>query len=151
MGAAFSVFRSAISKNARSRIEDELRALQQNLGMAREWDVLAEETIARMPRRLRGFSDDLIKIAQIKRVEGHKSAHAALRSRHYTDLLLRLVSWIDSQFGSGAPPTRERKWRPNVLAGPAPRFASEVMRGYHDKVRKLGNEVHKLGVEELHA
>jgi len=25
------------------------------------------------------------------------------------------------------------------------------MRGYHDKVRKLGNEVHKLGVEELHA
>jgi inorganic triphosphatase YgiF len=152
MRAAFSVFRGAMPVNYRFRIEDELRALQRKLGMAREWDVLVEETIASMPRRLRkqGSSDNLIQIAQIKRVEGYKSAHAALRNPHYTDLLLRLVSWIDGQFGFGTPPTREWKWRPNVLAGPVPRFASEVIRAYHDKVRKLGKEIRKLDIVELH-
>jgi len=152
MRAAFSVFRGAMPENYRFRIEDELRALQRKLGMAREWDVLVEETIASMPRRLRkqGSSEHLIQIAQIKRVEGYKSAHAAFRNPHYTDLLLRLVFWIDGQFGFGAPPTRGRKWRPNVLAGAAPRFASEVMRAYHDKVRKLGKEIRKLDIVELH-
>jgi hypothetical protein len=73
--------------------------------VAREWEVPVEETIARMPGRLRkqGASDKLIQIAQIKCAEGHKSAHAALRNAHYTDLLLRLVSWIDGQFCFGAP------------------------------------------------
>jgi inorganic triphosphatase YgiF len=152
MRAAFSVFRGAMPENYRFRIGDELRVLQRKLGMAREWDVLVEETIASMPRRLRkqGSSEDLVQIAQAKRVEGYKSAHAALRDPHYTDLLLRLASWNDSQFGLGAPPTRERKWKPNVLAGPAPGFASDVMRAYHDKVRKLGKEIRKLDIVELH-
>jgi len=67
-----------------------------------------------------------------------------------SEALTILTSYCGSYPGSTANSVRERKWRPNVLAGPAPRFASELMRGYHDKVRKLGNEVHKLGVEELH-
>src|SRR5665811_470109 len=117
MRAAFSVFRGAMPENYRFRI----------------WDELVEETIASMPRRLRkqGSSEHLVQIAQTKRVKGYKSAHAALRNPHYTDLLLRLASWIDGQFGFRAPPTRERKWKPNVLAGPAPRFASKVMSTYH--------------------
>jgi inorganic triphosphatase YgiF len=152
MRAAFAVFRGAMPENYRIQIGDELRVLQRKLGMAREWDVLVEETIASMPKRLRRqrSSEKLVRIAQTKRVEGYKSAHAALRNPHYTDLLLRLASWIDSQLGLGAPPTRERKWNRNVLAGPAPRFASEVMRAYHDKVRKLGKEIRKLDTVELH-
>ena len=152
MRAAFSVFRGAMPENYRFRVGDELRVLQRKLGMAREWDVLVEETIASMPGRLRKqrSSEKLVQIAQTKRVEGYKSAHAALRDPHYTDLLLRLASWNDSQFGLGAPPTRERKWKPNVLAGPVPPFASELLRAYHDKARKLGNEIRKLDIGELH-
>jgi inorganic triphosphatase YgiF len=152
MRAAFAVFRGAMPESYRFRIGDELRALQRKLGMAREWDVLVEETIASMPRRLRKqrSSEKLIQIAQTKRVEGYECAHAALRNPHYTDLLLRLASWIESQFGFGAPPTRERRWKPNVLVGPAPRFASEVMRAYHAKVRKLGKKIRKLDTVELH-
>ena len=152
MRAAFAVFRGAMPESYRFRIGDELRVLQRKLGMAREWDVLVEETIASMPRRLRKqrSSEKVVQIAQTKRVEGYKSAHAALRNPHYTDLLLRLASWIDSQFGFGAPPRRERKWKPNVLAGPAPHFASEVMRAYHERARKLGKKIRKLDTAELH-
>ena len=152
MRAAFAVFRGAMPKNYRFRIGDELRVLQRKLGMAREWDVLVEETIASMPQRLRKqrSSEELILIAQTKRLEGYKKAHAAMRNTHYTDVLLRLGSWIESQFGLGAPPTRERKWMRNVLARPAPRFASEVMRDYHDKARKLGKEIRKLDRVEFH-
>ena len=152
MRAAFAVFRAAMPESYRCRIGDELRVLQRKLGTAREWDVLVEETFAGMPRRLRKqrSSEKLVQMAQTERVEGYKSAHAALQNPRYTDLLLRLASWIESQFGFGALPTRERKWRPNVLAGPAPRFASEVMRAYHERVRKLGQKIRKLDTGELH-
>jgi CHAD domain-containing protein len=92
----------------------------------------------------------LVQIAQTRRVEGYASAHALLRNPHYTDLLLRLACWIERQFGFGASPTREPKWTPNVLAGPAPRFASEVLRLYHAKVGKLGGKIRKLDTVELH-
>ena len=152
MRAAFSVFRGAMPENCRFRIGDELRVLQRKLSMAREWDVLVEETIASMPSRLRTqrSSQKLVKTAQTRCAEGHRSAHAALQDAHYTDLLLRLASWNESQFGSGTAPTRERKWKTDVLDGPAPRFASEVMGTYHDKVRKLDEKIRKLDPMELH-
>ena len=152
MRAAFSIFRDAMPENCRFRIGNELRVLQRKLSMAREWDVLVEETVASMPSRLRRHrsSQKLVKIAQTKCAEGHRSAHATLQDTHYTDLLLRLASWNESQFASGTAPTRERKWKTDVLAGPAPRFASEVMGTYHDKVRKLGEKIRKLDPMELH-
>ena len=152
MRAAFSIFRSATLQNHRLRLGDELRTLQQQLGAAREWDVLVEETIASMPRKLRKqrSTEHLVRIAQTKRAEGDESAHAALRNPQYTDTLLRLASWVDGQFGSDEPPASVRKWKPDVLDHSAPSFGAEVMRGYHDKVRKLGRKIRKLDAAELH-
>jgi triphosphatase len=152
MRAAFSVFRDAMPENFRFRIGDKLRVLQRKLSVAREWDVLVEETVASLPSRLRRHrsSQKLVRIARTRCAEGHKSAHAALQDTYYTDLLLRLASWNESQFGSGTAPTRERKWKPDVLAGPAPRYASAVIGTYDDKVRKLGKRIRKLDTVELH-
>jgi inorganic triphosphatase YgiF len=152
MRAAFSVFRSAMLENHRLRLGDELRTLQQKLGAAREWDVLVEETIASMPRKLREqrSTEHLVRIAHSKRAEGDKSAHAALRNPQYTDILLRLASWVDGQFGSEAPPIPVGKWKPDVLADPARGFATEMMRVYHDKLKKLGKKIRKLDAAELH-
>jgi inorganic triphosphatase YgiF len=152
MRAAFSIFRNAMLGNHRLRLGEELRTLQQKLGAAREWDVLVEETIASMPRKLRKqrHTEHLVRIAQTKRAEGDKSAHAALRNPQYTDILLRLASWVDDQFGSDAPPTLVGKWKPDVFADPASGFAAEVMRVCHDRVRKLGRKIRKLDAAELH-
>jgi len=62
---------------------------------------------------------------------------------------IKKKSGVLSKFGSGTAPTREGKWKPDVLAGPAPRYASEVMGVYHDKVRKLGKKIRKLDTVEL--
>ncbi len=152
MRAAFSIFRGAMPERHRIRIGDELRTLQQKLSAAREWNVLVEETIASMPGTLRKepSTEHLVRIAQAKRAEGDKSAHAALQTTQYTDILLRLASWVDNEFGSGASAARLEKWKGDVLAGPAPGFAAEVMRTKHDKVRKLGREIRKLDAAGLH-
>jgi len=152
MRAAFSIFRNAVPENDRFRIGDELRTLQRKLGAAREWDVLVEETIAGMPGRLRRqrATEDLVRLAQARRAEAYKTAHAALRNPRSTDLVLRLASWADSQFGSDAPPAGRPKWKPDVLGGPVAGFASGVKRAYHDKARKLGRKIHKLDAAGLH-
>jgi triphosphatase len=150
MRAAFSLFRDAVAKTDRFPIADELRALQQKLGAAREWDVLAEETIARMPKELRKSSNNLIEIAQVKRAEGHRGAHAALRDPHCTGLLLRLEFWVDRQRISQAPHAREREEEAGLSAAPITCFASQVLSAQNARVRKFGKRICELGAEELH-
>ncbi|MGO9700085.1 MAG: CHAD domain-containing protein [Xanthobacteraceae bacterium] len=152
MRSVLSIFRRAMRKSHRPRLSVKLRTFEQKLGAARDWDVLVEETIASMPSNLRKqrSTEHLVRIAQAKRAEGDKSAHAALRDPQYTEILLQLASWVDSQFGSNASAPQAGKWKPDVLAGPAPAFAAEVMGTYHDKARNLGRNVRKLDPQEIH-
>ena len=152
MRAAFSIFQNAAPDDYRPRLVVELRMLEQKLGTARDWDVLIEETIAAMPSSLRRqrSTQHLVRIAQDKRAEGDSSAHASLRDPRYTAILLQLASWVDSEFGSKVPPPQAEKWRPEILAAPAPRFAAEVMRSGDAKARKFGRRVRKLDPTELH-
>ena len=152
MRAAFSIFHSAMPESYRPRLAVELRTFAQTLGAARDWDVLVEETIASMPIRLRRQRSTtyLIRIARAKRAEGDKSAHASLRNPQYTEILLQLASWADRQFGSSGSLPQGGKWELDVLAGPAPGFAAEVMQKFHDKARKLGRKVRELDPPEIH-
>ena len=152
MRAAFSIFHSAMPESYRPRLAVELRTFAQTLGAARDWDVLVEETIASMPTRLRKqrSTAQLIRIARAKRAEGDKSAHASLRNPRYTEILLQLASWADSQFGSNGSLPQEGKWKPDLLAGPAPAFAAEAIQTFHDKARKLGKKVRELDPPEIH-
>jgi inorganic triphosphatase YgiF len=152
MRAAFSMFHGAMPEDYRPRLAGELRTFEHKLGAARDWDVLAEETIASMPGRLRRqqVTRHLVRIAQTKRAEGGKGAHAWLRDPRCTDILLRLASWVDSQFGSNASAAQAGKWQPTILARPAPEFAAEMMRAYQVKAQKLGRKVGKLDPAGLH-
>jgi inorganic triphosphatase YgiF len=100
MRAAFSIFHGAMPESYQPRLAVKLQTFARKLGAARDWDVLVEETIASMPTRLRKQrpTANLIRIAQSKRAEGDSSAHA--RDPQYTEVLLQLASWADSQFVS---------------------------------------------------
>jgi len=150
MRSAYSLFRNAKVKAGRFAIADELRALQRKLGATREWDVLIDETFSFMPKKLRRSASNLIKIAEMKRAEGHQSVHDMLRDPRYTDLLLRLAFWLEQQFGLAAAHRRERQWKVNVLAKPIKGVASEVLSVRHAKVLKLGKRLRELDVDELH-
>ena len=150
MRAAFSIFHGAMPENYRPRLAVELQTFGQTLGAARDWDVLVEETIASMPTRLRKQrpTANLIRIAQTRRAEGDSSAHASLRDPQYTEVLLQLASWADSQFVSDGSLPQEGK--PDVLADPAQGFAAQVMQTFHNKARKLGRRVREVDPPEIH-
>ncbi len=150
MRSAFSLFREAMAQTGRFRIEDELRSLQRKLGTTREWDVLIEETLNRMPKQLRKSSGNLLKIAKINRAEGYRGVRTALRDPHRTDLLLRLALWIERQFGLAAPDRGERQWKASILAKPIKNFAADALNVQHAKVRKLGKRIRTLDTRELH-
>ncbi len=152
MRAALSIFQHAASAGRRFRINGELRALQRKLAAAREWDVLVDETIACLPKRLRKAREvrAVLKIAQAKRLAAHRTTHAALRDPHCKDLLRRLHAWIDSQFIYGPARLRSQRWAPEVLSQPVSGMAADVIGSYHRKARKLAQHIGRLDVKELH-
>lgn len=152
MRALLSIFHRAMRKGCRTALSVELRRFERKLSAARDWDVLVEGTIASMPSSLRKqrSTEQLVRIAQAKRDEGDKSAHAALQDPRYTDILLRLAFWADSQFGSNASLPQAGRWKPHLLADPASAFAAQVIGVYDDRVRTLGRKVRKLNPLDLH-
>jgi CHAD domain-containing protein len=125
--AALSIFRLLEPGRRRPAVASKLRALQQELSAAREWDVLIEETIGSVRQRLRDWQglNRLIKGAEAKRAKAYQLAQAALRDTRYTDLLLELESRIDRYFGLSMSRSRKAA-RKIALTSPAASFAVDV-------------------------
>ena len=145
--AAFSVFREVTGEKP-AAIARKLRALQLELGAAREWDVLIQESIGTMPKRLRAQKSfiELIKAAEAKQTKEHKRARDALDDPQCTDLLLELTWWVDRRFGTNdqlAPPEKTPCKR---IAD----FAAQLIKARDRKVRKLGKKIGKLDAAHLH-
>jgi triphosphatase len=151
--AAFSIIRRHVAEGLNFRVADDLRSLQGSLGGAREWDVLVNETLARAPKRLLSepLSVHLEDTVEAKRAEAHKQAHAALRDRRCTDLLLRLTHWVDAELGS---PRKERSpdgtRGSDPLVASASEFAATVIEDCDRKAHKLGRKIRTLEPANLH-
>lgn len=151
--AAFAAFRDVIPQAERAALGGELRWLQQELGPAREWDVLIDDTLAAVAKRL--ASDGvaaLLRAAEAQRDDAYERARAALNDRRTTDLLLRLEAWLDGGFGRRAPAEGGAEDEPGAeLSGrPIAAFAGELFEARHARVHKLGSKVRKLDQDKLH-
>jgi len=148
--AAMSDFRQAAQGKRRPVIVGRLRAFQQQLGAAREWDVLIDETIGSMPRELRGRGlRNLIEAAEVRRAQAHKRVRAALDDPRYDDLLRQVLSWKDRHLRLNAPRVAREK-QADSLSKPVAEFAGEIERARREKVQKLGKKIRKLDVAQLH-
>jgi len=149
--AALSLFQSVVPEQDRLSLGAELRWLAQELGPAREWDVLIETIFAQLPKHvptgdgMRRFRE----LAEAHRAEGYKRTRAVLAEPRYTDLLLRLEAWIDRMLPSGTPAS-VADGEQNPLDQPIIGFAAEVLRIRHKKVEQLGKRHRKLDPEQLH-
>lgn len=143
--AAFSVFSAALPRR-RPAVLRQLHMLQQQLGAARELDVLLDETIASLPDDLRGRRgmQELIKSAEARRTARHRHARATLASKRCTNLWAQLPPAIDRYAWHRAQ---------GSAAGeePVTGFAAKVMRSRHRKARRLGDKIRDRDPEELHA
>jgi CHAD domain-containing protein len=152
MRAALSIFQDAALPGHRFRMGDELRALQVKLGVAREWDVLIDDTLSRLPPPLRRDKAvrDLLARTQARRAAAHKSTRAVLRGSKSTDLLRRIHAWIDREFIYGPRSLQNPRWNRVALAQPALAVAAAVLAIHHRRAFRLGRKMQKLDADDLH-
>ena len=148
--AVLSTFRRALPGRGLRALGRQLRAVQQALGGARDWDVLVEETIDSLPDQAssKEILRPLIGAAQARRRRGHSEARAALRSSNCTKLLSRLQTGALSNNGAGSRPARAVSKHPS--ASPVVGFAIEALQRRHRQARKLGRKIRDLEQRDLH-
>jgi len=152
MRSALSIFQDAALKNHRFRISGELHALQLTLGSARECDVLIEDTLGRLPARLRRDRAvrDVIALARARSTAAHKSARTVLHGTRCRGLLRRLHVWIDREFIYGPQRLQNPHWNRAALARPARVAVADVLTAYHDRTCRLGRKLRELDTPGLH-
>jgi inorganic triphosphatase YgiF len=149
--AALVIFREVMPEGDRNGLAEDLRWLQRELGPAREWDVLIDETMQPAAERL--GADEIAALtarAEAHRAEGYERARAALNDARYTDLLLRLEGFIDGQRWAARNGVHPVNGEGELLESPLSDFAAEVLRARQAKSHKLGRQVRKLDLEALH-
>jgi inorganic triphosphatase YgiF len=141
--SVFRVFGTAVPREQFAAVLEQLKALGQTLGAARDWDVFVTE----MPMRsAHGVTDhagiaDLRKRAQAARRRTGQVARRAVAAPAYTEMLLRLSATLNA--GS---------WRGHSAraADTLPQFAAAAMARQHSRVVKRGNGIEQLAFRDLH-
>ena len=122
-------------------LQRDLDWLADELGSARDWDVLAETTL---PMIARGLPDP----ARIARVEQaaadkatrhHASAAAAAGSARYTRLMRGIERWMQS-----------KEWRADAMGQPLRGFAREVIKRDERRLRRRARKLPTATPEERH-
>ncbi|MDN5935813.1 MAG: CHAD domain-containing protein [Nitrosospira sp.] len=155
--SALSIFSRAFSKAAFTPIAQELKWLAGQFGPARDWDVFVTETLTTIGG---GFADHpgmlrLREKCEQLRIHHNDDARNAVKSRHYTELMLKLGAGLSAEpwlAQSDAPAPQGR-----ADAGPggsgvaAKEFAGTLLAHRHRQLKKYGRKLANLGAPELHA
>jgi len=146
--SVFSVFGSVLPRPACQPAIDEIRWIAGSLGPARDWDVLATETLPPIADAFPAH-EGLARLAQAVtelRAEGNRGAQQAVASERYERLLLRLGAWLACE-----------KWRTvmpedalPILAEPLQTFAERVLQRRHRRVKRRGRDHASFSPEERH-
>lgn len=146
--SCLGLFERAIPRACYAAIDAELRWLADELGPARDWDVLIDETLTPLTRHFPGFAplQSLNREAATAHAAAYRNAQAAVASTRYTRLLLAIGLW------------RARcAWREGMddaalakLAQPARKFAAKRLQQRHDRVVASARAFADLSPPERH-
>lgn len=146
--SALSVFKEMVTNDETEALKTDLKWLTGELGPARDTDVFIAEVLepVRQARPREDGLDDLIKRFEARNAEHYKTALAAVDSRRFTALMLRIGGWIEG--GS---------WRrPDEAAGatrleePVGGVAASILAKHHKKVLKKGKRFTQLDPHDRH-
>jgi triphosphatase len=87
--SALRMFRNPIGKERAQAWRKELGPVARTLGVARDWDVFVEETLAALPA-----DAAVIERARRQRFRARDKAREAIRSRRYAFAILHLARWL---------------------------------------------------------
>jgi inorganic triphosphatase YgiF len=138
--AALRIFRDTLGAERARAWRDELGDIARALGLSRDWDVFATETL---PPVLSVYGDaqlarELRRQVERRRGAARRQAREALRSPRYAHAILQLTRWL-SQAGEPSVPGRQLR-----------KFASHVLRKRHDRLLDQAADPASLTLEERH-
>ena len=138
--AALRIFRDTIGPERARAWREELGEIARALGLARDWDVFATETL---PPVLSVYGDaalarELRRQVERRRNAARAQAREALGSARYAHAVLQLARWLAQADEPAAPQRQLRK------------FASRVLRKRHDRLLGQAADPASLSLEERH-
>lgn len=142
MRSALRMFRSAIGEERAAAWREALGELGATLGAARDWDVLATETL---PPVLDAFGDAGLKRALLRRVgqrrrREREAARAVVRSREYAAVVLELSRWLALEDSAASP----------GAGGELHAFAARIVRRRHKRLLADAARLDSLSAAERH-
>jgi CHAD domain-containing protein len=133
-------------------LADDIAWLGTELGAARDWEVLADTTLAEILRAssLHGAPEDELPALQLAAqavANGNRARAAeAVRSARYARLMLGLAAWIHGRrWQRDAHPEQKA-----ALAGAIKPFAVEVLDAGRRRLKKRGRHLAQADAEERH-
>ncbi|HET6520661.1 MAG TPA: CHAD domain-containing protein, partial [Geminicoccaceae bacterium] len=141
--SALGSFRDHLPGDRRRAFNGELRWLGERLGRVRDLDVFATETLpGELGQRLdEATRDALTQAAGAARAEAQAELRRVLRSPRYTELMLKLLAWIED--GDG---TANETAAPPMIGG----AARDILGRRHRSVARPGRRLHRLDAAERH-
>lgn len=139
--------RAPLAASIHATLLDDLRALQQALGPARDWDVFTTQTlppiVAAFPA-VSGLKGIRVRAGQVRRAHDRQAADI-VAARDFQKLLLRLgLALTDATLD---PRDEASAW----LGKPAREYAAGILGARHRKLRKRGAHLATATPEERHA
>jgi triphosphatase len=134
--SALKLFESAVS--CPQELLDEIAWLGTELGTARDWDVLFETTLPRIPLSV-GPANGMMALQALVRTEVRAKRHAAaqaVQSQRYTRLLLSLGAWMQQL--AAAPYHRAGDDPPSQ---PARIYVQSVVQRLHKKLLRRADRI----------
>ena len=146
--AAISVFKDVVGNAETERIKSELKWLTEQLGPARDLDVLVTESVAPLRQEVPDKPEvkRLESALKKRRARGFDRAKAAVDSERCRKIVLATALWLlDGKWARarGAPLVAQREQ-------PAARFARDVLRRRRRKIVKKSRKLDELDASARH-
>ncbi|MES2260427.1 MAG: CHAD domain-containing protein [Pseudomonadota bacterium] len=135
--SALRMFRPLLSLP--DQLRDELAWLSEELGAARDWDVLASSTLPSVADDLPGDMElVLVRLAAEARAdELRAAAGAAVSTERYVALTQNLAHWLDGAHWREASNAQQRRALKKTVSG----FAHATLEDAHERLLKRGSKL----------
>ena len=140
--SALKIFSKAFPEESVVSLTQELKWLTAQFNPALDWDVFITTTLQAIQD---SYADHtgismLMRACKQLRHQHHKTAHRAVKSKRYLEIMLKLGAWLSAEL---LPSQLQTK---NTLE-----LANTLLNEQHQQLRKYGKTLTKLNASDLHS
>jgi CHAD domain-containing protein len=144
--SALKLFRPVIASPEAAWIEGELKWLGTELGRARDWDVLATNTLPAIANGVTGAVDAIVPAIRGQRRAAHKTAAQTILGARYTTVVLVFGLWVEEdRWHEALDPSARRR-----LIEPFVDLAGDILDHAMKKVGKRGRHISRADAQGRH-